>query len=122
MPLAVDALAKPFSLVLKLLSGTHSGRLYAEQYKNWVSGTLALAHFRAPATGPCPCRRPSVGNQRLFKGLRPTAGQGPKQRGEQGKRARGLGAAGGRRGVRRGGGWGSGNGQRSGRRSRGAGR
>ena len=75
--------------------------------------------IRAPATGPCPGRRPSVGYRRLFKDLRPTA----QAKGRwQGKRARGLGAAGGRRGGRRGGGWGPGNGQRAGRRSRGTGR
>ena len=33
----------------------------------------ARPYIRAPATGPCPCRRPSVGNRRLYTLAAPAA-------------------------------------------------
>ena len=38
-----------------------------------VGGTGRQLLIRAPATGPCPCRRPSVGNRRLYTLAAPAA-------------------------------------------------
>ena len=70
---------EPWSLVLNLLQHRSQGQ--TPSYPSAVGFLLKRGRrhpgealtIRAPATGPCPCRRPSVGNRRLYTLAAPAA-------------------------------------------------